>query len=166
MNWYKIFWYFTIADNLKTICAWLSIVSSVFFVVFVIVRLASIDNTAAKFFELSRPARTTFFISLFLGIGNLFLWSILPSKKDALVIIVGGTVGNFVTTDSSSAKIPADLTRYLHNYMQREISNLDSETKKDLGLETPKDKFLEKVKQMSKDEVIKLIQSDSTIQIR
>jgi len=79
MDWYRIFWYFTVADNLKLV----------------------------------------FFTSIFIGIFSLFAWIFLPSKRDALIIIVGGSVGNFVNRDTFAANIPKDLTKYLHKYMQK-----------------------------------------------
>jgi hypothetical protein len=162
-NWYKIFYYFTIADNLKDVTLWLTLICGV---VFVIMVLARVFSDSDSFFEgMNRPAKVLFFSVMFLFVLNLFAWTLLPTKKDALIIIVGGSVGNFVTRDSSIREIPADLTKYLHRYMQREINDLDLATKKELGLDTPKDRFMDKVKGMAKEDIIELLQQDTTIKV-
>lgn len=165
MNWYRVFWYFTVADNLKLVCGWLAIVAIAFFIVFVVVRLMNASDAGDRFFDMSRAAKITLFTSLFLGVFNLFAWALLPSKTDALVIICGGAVGNFVTRDSSAAQIPGDLTKYLHRYMQREISELDLDTKKQLGLDTPKDKLIDQAKNLTKEQLLELIRNDQSIKV-
>lgn len=166
-NWYKIFWYFTVADNLKTVTATLSILFGVVFVALCISRAIRIDSDGGSFFkDATKPFKTFFFSVFFLGLFNLFAWTLLPTKKDALIIIVGGSVGNFVTSDSSSAKIPGDLTKLLHTYMQNEINDLDSDTKKQLGLQSPKDRLIDKAKDLTKDEIIKLLKSDTSVQVK
>lgn len=167
MNWYKIFWYFTVADNLKGVTGWLAILCGAIFAIYTILWALNCSDSDESFFKsMSRSMRALWFILLFMFIGNLFMWTLLPSKKDALIIIVGGAVGNFVTTDSSSAKIPGDLTRYLHTYMQKEISDLDEDTRRELNLQTPKEKFLDKAKDLTKEQLIELLQKDTAVKVQ
>jgi hypothetical protein len=167
MNWYKIFWYFTVADNLKNVTGWLAILCGLIFVIYTFMWAVNCGQEDEPFFKsMSRSMRALWFTLFFMFVGNLFMWTLLPSKKDALIIIVGGSVGNFVTSDSSSAKIPADLTRYLHTYMQREINDLDTDTKKELGLQTPKEKFIDKAKDLTRDQLLELLKKDTTIKVQ
>ncbi len=93
-------------------------------------------------------------------------WMLIPSKKEMIVIIAGGAIGNFVTTDSSSKAIPAELTKYVRNYLVKESAELDIETKKELGLATPKETLIDKIKDLSKEEIIKQLQSDTTVIVK
>lgn len=163
MNWYKIFWYFTVADNLKEVTGWLAILCSV---ILIICTFVKIDDGGSFFTNMSKSFKALWFTLLFMSVGNLFMWALLPSRKDALIIITGGAVGTFITTDTSSAKIPADLTKYLHTYMQKEISDLDLDVKKELGLDTPKDRFLDKAKDLTKEQLLELLKKDSLVSVK
>ena len=81
--------------------------------------------------------------------------------------MAGGAVGNFITTDTSSRAIPADITKFLHLSLNKEIEDLSKEVKsdikKELGIQTPKDKLLDKVEKLTKDELIEFLKNDSTI---
>jgi hypothetical protein len=80
-----------------------------------------------------------------------------------MLIIAGGSVGSFITSDSSSRALPADLTKYLHLKLNAELNDLGTETKKELGVQTKKDEFMDKVKSFTKDEIIEYLQKDTTI---
>ena len=151
MNWYKVFYLLSIADKVSGVMLALVIVTGIYTIVASVWALGLGDNpwkdwgTGAK--RVYYIWTTTFFLSL-------ILFTFLPSKKDCILIIAGGSVGNFITTDSSSLAIPADITKYLHVALNREISDLDTEFKKDMGMLTKKEEFIEKVKSLSKEEVI------------
>jgi hypothetical protein len=49
-----------------------------------------------------------------------------PSKRDALAIVAGGAVGNFITSDSSAKEIPAELTILLREKIKEEIREVKS----------------------------------------
>lgn len=169
MNWYKIFYWLTVADNAKT-----------FFVVFIVVFTAVTAISTVSYFIFSgadggqdksdkdnqRMSRKWIWYSTPFTILFWALYIFTPSKTDSLIIITGGVIGNFLTTDSSSAKIPADLTRYLHLSFQKEISDLDPETKKQLGLSTPKENFTDKLKDMTKEQIIDYLKTDTTLTIK
>lgn len=90
-----------------------------------------------------------------------------PTKKDCLLIVAGGAVGNFLTSDTSAKSIPSDITAFLHQGLQNEINSMKDSTKKDiekqLGLGSPKDKFIEKAKAMTKEQLIQYLENDSTL---
>ncbi len=68
--------------------------------------------------------------------------------------------------DSSAKQLPADITRFLHLSLQKEVSELGEEAKKELGLQSPKEKLIEKVKTMTKEELVEYLQSDSTFSVK
>lgn len=106
----------------------------------------------------------TFTLSLLLWIG----WAMTPTKKDCLLIIAGGSIGNFISNDSNATKIPGDVMKYFHLSLRNEIKDLELPTdvkqslNKDLGIKTDKEEFADKLKSLSKEELIKFIQSDTT----
>lgn len=94
-----------------------------------------------------------------------------PTKKDCLLIVAGGSVGNFIVNDSSAKSIPSDITRFLHLSLNKEIDNLskDAETniRKELGVETPKEKFINGIEKMTKEQIIDYLKNDSiTLKIK
>jgi hypothetical protein len=169
MNWYKVFYWLTVADNAKD-----------FFLVFIVIFTGiSVVATCCYFFysgidggqskddsASQKVSRKWIFWAYPFMMIFWALYVFTPSKTDSLVIICGGAVGNFITSDSSSAKIPADLTRYLHMSFEKEIKDLDSDTKAQLGLQTPKEKFTDKLQDMTKDQIIEYLKNDTTVSVK
>lgn len=159
MNWYKIFYWFTVADNVKFITGALTIVFGILFAIAICCVLLGEE----RYRDWDNLSKKTVITITLIFIFNLFIWALLPSKKDALIIITGGAVGEFVTKDSSARQIPSDLTKYLHTFMQSEIKDLDDNTKKELGLQTEKEKYIDKLKDLTKEEIINHLKQDSLI---
>ncbi len=173
VNWYQVFYWMTVAGSAK---ATFDAFSNLFLVLMVISGLillalhfiaANLDNDQDKDENKSWKYwlvnfRKLFIWSTILCFITWTLWAIIPTKKDMLLIVVGGAVGNFVTSDSSSRAIPADLTKYLHKSLQKEINDLDEDTKEELGVQTPKDRLIKKAKDMSKEELIEWLKTDTT----
>lgn len=67
-----------------------------------------------------------------------------------------------MTTDSSAKEIPSDITKFLHMSLKNEINDLNSDTKKELGVQTPKEKLLDNIKNLSKEQIIEYIKTDTT----
>lgn len=162
MNWYSIFYWLTVADNAK---AFFVVFIIIFTAISVISTICYIANSMDHDPDNQKMSRKWMWWSIpFMAIfWSLYIFT--PSKEDSLVIICGGAVGEFVTNDTSSAQIPADLTRYLHLSFQKEISDLDAETKQDLGISTPKDDLTVKLQDLTKEQIIEYLQNDTTIQV-
>lgn len=158
INWYSIFYWLSVADNAKT-----------FFVAFIwIFTIVSVIATIA-FFTINddekKEARKWImwsypFMMLFWG-----LYIFTPSKTDTLMIIAGGSVGNFLMSDSSSKQLPSDVTQFLHLRLKKEIDGINDDAKESLGIpkKTPKEKLLDKAKDFTKEQLIEAIKGDSTI---
>lgn len=164
MNWYSIFYWFSVVENISGGAGAVSIISGIIFVVTMMILLTGDFNDGYKddlrARKLLQKTRTVSLI-LFFVLGTF--WMFVPSKKDMMLIIAGGSVGTFIQGDSSIQKLPADVTRYLHLSMKKEMEDLSSETKEELGIATPKDRLLNKAKELSKEELINFIKTDSTI---
>lgn len=158
MNWYSIFYWMSVADKVSGYLLCISIVTGILgFIALLSAILGDSDYT--KTFK--RWMIGMWCISFVLGIGHAFT----PSKKDMLLIVAGGAVGTFITSDSSARAIPADLAKYVHMGLQEQINDLSADTRKELGVDTPEDRLKEKVKSFSKEELLEYLDS-AKIKIR
>lgn len=155
MNWYEIFYWVTVADGVK---GFFDVFSDIFTTLLVVCAIVLIIFTLYRNSETSEGSddrvSANFWITNF---RKLFVWSLIfttitwagfvfsPTKKDALVIIAGGAVGNFVMSDSSAKQIPAELTLLIREKLRSEIQDL----KTGISLDTLKDK--------TKEELIELL---------
>jgi len=134
-NWYSIFYWLTVSDGIKSalnpLIIIFSFVSAISLVGYFISSgyLASELNSgyknerdAASWGVWVRTWKNTFFTGIFILLLSTFAYVLIPSKKDALIIIAGGTVGNFVTQDSSARKIPAEVMNLLRVKIKEEIN--------------------------------------------
>lgn len=182
MNWYHIFYWLTVSDSVKHFT---DVASNIFTVASVLTFIAyligvigvsySISDNNSKSIEEDNTdpdirswgrfktiSMKTFYVMLPLAIITWSLYVLVPSKKDCLLIITGGAVGNFITSDSSAKALPSDLTKYLHLSLNKEINDLGSDTREELGLSTPKEKLNNKLKDLTKDQIIEFFKNDST----
>ena len=71
-----------------------------------------------------------------------------------------------MATDASAKQLPSDVAKFLHMSLKAQIDDLSEDAKKELGFQTPKEKIKEKLlnkaKKLSKDELVKFIQTDTT----
>ena len=160
INFYKIFYWLTVADNAKAffiagiaVSMISGIVSLICTAIFSTEGDDDIVKASKKWWWRSVPL-----IIMFWG-----LYIFTPSKSDTLLIIAGGAVGNFVTSDSSSKAIPSDITSFLHMKLQAEILDANDEVKRQLGAQTPKEKLLDKAKELTKEQLIEFLKNDSTL---
>lgn len=183
MNYYSVFYWLIVSDSVKkcfdvfsdmfTIFTVLSLVALVITIVGKSVtvsnqKLTDVEkentNPDLRAWETARKLSSRiFYPMLVLCIITWFGYVLTPTKKDCLLIIAGGAVGNFITSDSSAKQLPSDVTKFLHMSLQEQMKDLSSDVKRELGVQSPKEKLIDKVKAMSKDELINYIQSDSTI---
>lgn len=158
IDFYKLFYWLTVACNFKSFvfacCVILSIVFAIA-LIWYLIELFFDENTDG---DREKPAKMLWRVLPFFLVFWL-LYILIPDKKDTLMIVAGGAVGNFLTTDSSAKQLPADLTRFLHVKLMEASS--DSPEIKELLL-TPEQKAqqerIDKLKSLSKDEIIDQLQ--------
>lgn len=183
MNWYNVFYLLTVSDKLRVffdttsnIFTAAAVVTCIGYVICSLGKAGYITEQRTKNEEEDKvdptlrgwDAAKKFFTWSFYPMLTLALitWAgyvLTPSKKDCLMIIAGGAVGNFMASDSSAKQLPGDVTKFLHMSLQKEISDLGEDARKELGMQTPKEKLIDKAKNMSKEELINFLQSDTTI---
>lgn len=134
MNWYQIFYWITVADGVKSFFDVFSniftIFASVSLVVYVILMFTEIsaeyESEKKEFGIWKRHFRTIFLWTL---LGTCIFWAgymFTPTKKDAMIIVAGGAIGNFITSDSSAKQIPAELTLLVREKLKSEVQDIKS----------------------------------------
>lgn len=165
-NWYKIFYWLTVADNAKamfiTFIVIFTLISVITTICFIVGRE---DDMAAENDSLAERSKKWMWWSYPFMILFWTLYVFTPSKSDTLLIIAGGAVGNFVTSDSASKAIPSDITNFLHTKLQVEIAGANDEVKRSLGVQSPKEKLIDKAKELTKEQLIEYLSNDSTLKI-
>lgn len=94
--------------------------------------------------------------SKYIPIITLIFWLLyvaIPSKKDALLIITGGYVGNFITQDSSAKQIPTDIVNFIRYNLKVAAEDAKIELTNLTNTKTLQDSLTE----MTKDELINYI---------
>lgn len=169
MNWYQIFYLFSIVDNLGTFFGWMvtifTLISLVSWIVFIIYKSTANgvftdekkEEDAEDKQNLSIQRRWVWYSTFFFIIFWL-LYIATPTKKDMLLIIAGGSVGEFVANDSSAQKLPADITRFLHAEIVKATAEIGED--KDDAKEEKKSVIapeVERIKKMSKEELERIL---------
>lgn len=177
MNYFSVFYWLTVADGVKNVFDTFSNIFTFFTVISLIAYLiivgVSIDtkanNKEAEYKDtlLWRKLIGRFYwVSQIICIITWLGYVLTPTKKDCLLIVAGGSVGNFITNDSSAKSIPSDITKFLHLSLNKEIDDLSktvqTDVRKELGVQTPKDKLLDGIGKMTKEQIIEYIKNDST----
>jgi hypothetical protein len=160
MNWYQIFYWVTVADGVSTFCLTVSIIFTVAACISAIGLFASSYNASDQlqvygpedkdyksWFFWTKTWRRTFTLTVIPAVLLGLMTVLIPTKKDALIIIAGGTVGNFITSDSSSKAIPAEAMVLLREKIKAEIK--ETKLTDVFQVDTLKDK--------SKEELIELL---------
>ncbi len=118
-NWYKIFYWLTVADNFKSLFITLIVIFMIICVIATFWFVFDRETNTLKATLGAERAKRWMWWSYPLCILFWALYIATPSKSDTLLIIAGGSVGNFVTSDSSSRQIPAGYFR--HQNAKRKI---------------------------------------------
>jgi hypothetical protein len=158
MNYTKLFYWLTVADNAKIFFGWFAIL---FTLIFIIVTLVRIFNTlegdgSEEFYD--KCNKWTWYSTPFMLL-FLTLWIFTPNKRDALLIVAGGSTMNFLTQDSTVKQLPHELSSYLVT----EIKNMAEETKLELNINDNKQKILDEAKQLTAEQLIERLKTDTTL---
>lgn len=162
MDFYKLFYWLTRADSIRqsfdTFSNWFLFFTIIFTLAYILTFIFSKiqDNTISsedreqavhwrKHF--GKLAAGSFLIMTILWIA----WAATPDKKDALIILAGGTVGNFLTKDSSAKHIPSEVMLLLRNKIKEEISETSLKEVGSNGIDSLKNK--------SKEELLEIIKN-------
>lgn len=166
MNWYEIFYWLTVADGVKSffdtasnIATWLLVIS---FIWYVIMWGISLDwsRNSDNLNSIVRVRKLSGFVFWGFAALSIITWIgyvATPTKKDALMIIAGGSTMQYLTTDSVGKQIPKEVISFLVT----ELKQLSKEAKVDLGIVSEKDKILESAKTMTSEQLLDKMKVDS-----
>lgn len=158
MSYTEIFYWLTVADNAKTFFGTFAIFFSVVFVLTQLIRIFShVDGTPDVDF-ITRLNKWTWYSTPLLLL-FLSLWIFTPSKKDALLILAGGTVLDYMANDEQAKEIPTNVFKFVNSSLETWAKEAEVE----LGVYNEKDKLLDKVKDLSAVELIELIETQPEI---
>lgn len=139
INYTKVFYWLTVADNAKMmfktfmiIFTIISVISAAVWIMCVIYNCYNVAETGRKWLFWAAPFMIIFW--------SLFIFT--PSKKDALFIVAGGGAINYFTTDSTAKQIPAEFS----NFVLTQIKSMSQDVNVDMDLRTTKEKILESAK--------------------
>lgn len=102
MNYTELFYWLTVADNVKLFTGIAAIVFGLYFIASVAAALGLFEQPWSTWHRSSKVIFTIFSLVFFF---NSFIWLFTPNKKDALLIVAGGSTMNFLTTDSTAKTI-------------------------------------------------------------
>ena len=153
MNYYKIFYWLTVADNAKVLFIVGGIVFGIITLIAILCWFGAFDNSVDQ----KKNARRWVFWSLPF---TLVLWSLCiltPSKRDSLLILAGGGALNFLTSDSTAKQIPHELS----SFVVSELKSMASEAKASIDLNSQKEKVLEQAKTMTAEQLMDKMKVDT-----
>jgi hypothetical protein len=162
MNYTNLFYWLTVADNAKTmfvvfICIFTAIAGIATVGYLLSSHTDSYKGQTDEDKESQRMARKWMWWSYPFMILFWSLYVFTPDKRDALLIVAGGTTMNFLTTDSTAKQIPHELT----SFVVTELKNMAKNAEVDLNIGSQKDKILEEAKDMSATELMDKMKVDS-----
>jgi len=151
MNWYAVFYLFSLADKISAVSGALAIITAVLLGITFVFALPGLDDWDSGDWKIWRK-----FLYIFLPFTFFFssVYMLVPDRKDMLLIIAGGSVGQFVTTDENAKQIPSDVAKFLRHEIVNATAELQDGEKirESLGLPTA-----DTLKDMTKEQLIKII---------
>lgn len=120
MNWYSVFYWLTVANNVSVFLGWMAGIMTAATIIMTVVQVvvATNEETLGKRFY---KWWWTFIVCSLIGWAGFVL---VPDRESCLLIIAGGSVGNFITSDSSSRQIPAEVTLLLRDKLRQEVKEI------------------------------------------
>ena len=152
MNYTELFYWLTVADNAKTFFGTFAVLFTGIFIITQLVRIFTDNksynsNYVKDFYD--KCNKWTWFSTPFMLL-FLTLWIFTPNKKDALLIVAGGTTLNYLSTDSVAKQIPRELS----TFVLTELKNMASDAEVDLNISSEKDRIIKTAKSLSGEELI------------
>ena len=157
MNYTKLFYWLTVADNAKDLfIAGIAISMIIFTIATAINAALTIEPEDCDFKGRVICRKWQKFMLPFI----VLFWSLYvftPSKKDALLIVAGGQTLNFLANDESAKEIPSELS----GFILTELKTMAKETKVELGVQSQKEKILDTAREMTTEELLNKMKTDS-----
>lgn len=174
VNYYKLFYWLTVSDGLKSafdsfsnIFTFMTIIGAIAYFVFIGICSDSsakemVDGkwvTPKSMLHWRKLTGNFFWMSFILCFVSWIGYALVPTKKDALLIVAGGATMNFLSTDSAAKQVPHEAL----NFVVTSLKSMAAEAKVDIGIATEKEKVLESVKGLTVPELIDRMKADTTL---
>jgi hypothetical protein len=156
MNWYTVFYLFSLSDKISDTMFTLSVLASIISGISLCIWcIGQVDGD--EFNKARRWFLTTFPIAFIAW----SLWAFIPDRNDMLLIVAGGSVGEFITNDENAKELPTDITRFLRKeILEATMEDGNVVVREALGVKSTKDKLME----LSKDELVKMLEESNETQ--
>lgn len=157
MNWYKIFYWLTVADNAKTFFIALIVI---FTCISVIATIGYFWNSE-EFEDIKKSqtmARKWMWWSYPFAIIFWMLYIFTPDKKGALLIVAGGGAMQFLSSDTAARQIPKEAL----NLVVTELRSMASEAKVEIGINNQKEAILKEAQSLTPQALIERMKTDTT----
>jgi hypothetical protein len=153
MNYQKLFYWMSVADQAKTFFMIVAVIASIIGLVSFLIALGAFSED----YDDKAKARKWVFFSWPIWIIFWGLWIFTPDKKDALFIVAGGGAMNYLSQDSTAKQLPHELLEFTKVNLQ----NLAADAKVQLGIQSQKEKILDDAKNMTSIEILDRMKIDS-----
>lgn len=125
----------------------LAVMCTVFVVVVTIISIVCSVNEDSKFKDKPLPVlKRLRKIGYWLIIPIWLLYIVIPTKSDILMIMAGGSVGNFIEGDKSIKEIPHEITLFLKEELAKQIREVKGDSVKNVIKKGVKDGIKEVIK--------------------
>lgn len=162
MDYRVLFYWLSIADNARSFFLTFTIIFTIMVLIsticyFVFAYTESHGGQTDEDKVAQRLARKWMWYSypFFILFWGLFVFT--PTRKDALLIVAGGSTLNYLTQDSTARQLPKDLM----SFVSTELKQMASEAKVSLELNKTKEQIIEEAKKLSSDELLEKMRIDS-----
>lgn len=158
MNYTKLFYWLTVADNSKAFFVWMIVILTILVLVTIIAYFMGFDSDIKKD-NPNQSIESKFWFRWFMPFLIVFwlLYVFTPTKKDALLIVAGGQTLNYLSNDSTARAIPHEAL----NFVVTELRCMSSDLKLNLNIQTQKEKILDEAKAMTGIELMNKMNTDS-----
>lgn len=122
MNWYFIFYLFSLVPKILTVFGVLSVLSCIVLAIVSMSLFFSSDWDKEDWGNWRR----WFFWFLPISFLSLSFWTLTPDREDMVLIVTGGSIGAYVESDTNLREIPYELTQFLRDEIHQ--LNVDEPT--------------------------------------
>ncbi len=127
-NYSKMYW-LTRLDCISDLFIWLIIVSAIVIIIFIIAKAVSISDSTTQEKEVVircfKKRQWVLNLSIPILITSVIGVTFLPTKDAMIYIYAGGKTMDFIQSDSSINKLPAQTTKLISDYLDKNIKELN-----------------------------------------
>lgn len=158
MNWYFIFYLIAMINNFSNTFLTLWIIAAVVLTVTSIVWIfneESIESDGRKIgHEIRDKTKMIMKIALPVFVVFISLYLFTPNRNSMLLIVSGGSVGEFIRADTNAQKIPSEIFEYLRGELKIQFDNKKiQDLKEDLSFYS-KEQLIEELSNHKKKEFL------------